>query len=156
MSAEELKQKGNERCLAKDFPEAIRLYSEAIALQPTSVYYCNRAAVYLMTNKPDEALADSIQAVTLDRGNPKAYFRMGKSFYALGKYQRALEEGFNEVLEHGPDEKTRREADELMEKCRRALPKDESKGYTFSYANGKRKVWAETEEDKAKRHGIGI
>ena len=59
-------------------------------------------------------------------------------------------------LQNNPDDKIRKETEDLIQKCKAALPKDESLGHTFSYAHGKRKEWVETEEDKAKRYGIGI
>lgn len=155
--AEALKQKGNERYLAKDFPEAIRYYSEAIAADPEkSIYYSNRAAVYLATNQLDEALADCVKATLLDQKNHKAYLRMGKAFYALGKYQRAIDEGFDVCLSLDPDARSKEDAEEMRTRALAALPKNEYGGKLFSYAHGKRHEWVEAEEDKKKRYGIGI
>jgi small glutamine-rich tetratricopeptide repeat-containing protein alpha len=41
--AEQFKAKGNEKLNAKEYAEAIKLYSEAIKIDPNNaVYYCNR------------------------------------------------------------------------------------------------------------------
>lgn len=157
MSVEELKERGNERYQAKDYEEAIRLYSEAISLDSRrAVLYLNRAAVHLTVNRPSEALADAQMAALLEPRNVKAPLRVGKALYAMGKYQRALDEGFLPALALEPDAKTRAELEDLVSKAQAAVPKNEYGGKTFSYAHGNRHVWVEADEDKLKRMGVGI
>ena len=50
LRAEAAKERGNEAFKAKDFPEALKLYSEAIQMDNTnSTYYSNRCAtLYLL------------------------------------------------------------------------------------------------------------
>ncbi len=152
--AEKLKEQGNEAFRKKDFPEAIRLYSEAIALDKTcSVYFSNRAAVYLTVNKLDEALADAREAVHLDKKNAKGYLRIGKALYALGKYREAIIEGLEPgmTLPLAVDDKTKADFEDCMKRATAALPKDEYKGKTFSYAHGKRHQWP---DNRAEEMGI--
>ncbi len=174
--ADKLKEQGNEAFRKKDFPAAIQHYSAAIALAPTSLYFSNRAAVYLTVNKLDEALADSREAVRLDKGNAKVrlvvtgdpscvfsshlpstpskgYLRIGKALYALGKYREAIIEGLEPgmTLSLTVDDKTKADFEDCMKRATAALPKDDYKGKTFSYAHGKRHQWP---DNRAEEMGI--
>jgi tetratricopeptide (TPR) repeat protein len=136
--AEKLKELGNEAFRKKLFVDAIAHYSNAIALSPVSIYFSNRAAVYLTVNKLDEALLDARESVRLDGKNAKGHLRVGKALYGLGKYGDAIIEGFEAALNCNPDEKTKGEIEVCWKKAQAALPKDSYKGKTFAYAHGKR------------------
>lgn len=156
-SAEELKEEGNKAYLAKRFDEALRCYSAAIALSPTtSVLFSNRCAVYLAQNRPEEALADARESVRLDRHNAKGFLRLGKALYALGRYDDAIREGFDPAGLAQPDAKTRTEIEELRKKAAAAAPnRTEYEGRTFSYARGQRHAWPDQKEEEFKiRHGM--
>ena len=77
MTAGEWKELGNEAYREKRYPDAVKCYSVAIAMEPaaTPPYQLNRAAAYMMMSKFEEALNDCNQSLELDSKNPKAYFR---------------------------------------------------------------------------------
>lgn len=97
--AEEAKQAGNEAYRARQYPEALRLYEQAIALNPCEiVYYTNKAAVLFETG----ANADCVTACEegLQRGREagaeevkiaKALVRKGYALRRLGRNKAALE-----------------------------------------------------------------
>ena len=59
-AAEELKKKGNEALKKGDADEAIKLYTEAIQLDPNNhVLYSNRCAAYMRQEKYSQALEDA-------------------------------------------------------------------------------------------------
>jgi len=54
------------------FKEAVELYGEAIALDPTNhVYFSNRAAAFAKLNKYEESLRDANKTVELKPDWPK-------------------------------------------------------------------------------------
>ncbi|KAF9198787.1 hypothetical protein BGZ49_000289 [Haplosporangium sp. Z 27] len=90
-SAEELKVAGNRKVNEKDYAEAIRLYGEAIALNPgNAVYYANRAAAYSQMGDHQNAIKDSLQAAEVDPSYSKAYSRLGHAYFSVGKYKDAV------------------------------------------------------------------
>jgi len=102
--AEDLKTQGNAKMTAKDFPAAIRLYGEAIALVPTNaVYFANRAAAHSHVGDHAAAVEDSKQAIQLDPKYVKAYSRLGLAYFALGRYSEAIEEGYQKGLALEPN-----------------------------------------------------
>jgi|JI10StandDraft_1071094.scaffolds.fasta_scaffold708665_1 stress-induced-phosphoprotein 1 len=152
MNADSLKELGNEAFRKKNFQEAIKHYTDAIALAPTnSVLFSNRAAVHLTMNLLDEALRDAREAVRLDRSNTKGLLRIGKALYALGKYSDAIIEGLEPALETKPDDKTKTEIEDCLKRAKAALPKEGYKGKTFEYAHGKRYQWP---DNRAEEMGI--
>eukprot|EP00002_Diphylleia_rotans_P026698 TRINITY_DN533_c0_g1_i2.p1 TRINITY_DN533_c0_g1~~TRINITY_DN533_c0_g1_i2.p1 ORF type:complete len:367 (+),score=99.26 TRINITY_DN533_c0_g1_i2:67-1167(+) len=92
--AEDLKARGNEMINEKKFEEAVVLYTKAIELVPTHIYYGNRAAAYFQLKKYDEAIQDCKESIRLNSNYAKAYYRLGQSYSQLGKYKEALSEGF--------------------------------------------------------------
>lgn len=97
--AEDLKKQGNDKLTAKSFEEAIALYTEAIALVPNNaVYYANRAAAHSQLGNHQLAIDDSKNAIAIDGNYVKAYSRLGLAYFALGKYQEAITEGYEKGL----------------------------------------------------------
>ncbi|KAF9163389.1 hypothetical protein DFQ27_002916 [Actinomortierella ambigua] len=91
-NAEQLKVAGNRKVNEKDYAEAIRLYGEAIVLNPTNaVYYANRAAAYSQMGDHENAITDSIKAAEVDPSYSKAYSRLGHAYFSVGKYKDAVE-----------------------------------------------------------------
>lgn len=84
-AANELKQQGNEYFLQEKYPEAIKLYNEAILLEPKSViFYSNRSAAFFENGQFSEALKDATRAEQLDPSFPKVYIRQHQAYYKLG------------------------------------------------------------------------
>lgn len=75
--AESLKAKGNSLMSQKLYESAIEQYTEAIKLEPSPVYYSNRAAAWGGLGKHDKAVEDAERALELDPKFSKAYSRLG-------------------------------------------------------------------------------
>ncbi|KAJ3271017.1 hypothetical protein HK104_004768, partial [Borealophlyctis nickersoniae] len=83
--AEEVKARANELYKKAKYAEAVDLYSDAIALQPTNAtYYANRAAARTMLRQYEDAYRDSCAATQLDPDFIKAYLRAAKCCLHLG------------------------------------------------------------------------
>lgn len=89
--ADALKVEGNRAMAARQFDEAIKKYTDAIALDSTSVVYLsNRAAAYSSASQHEKAVADAEKAIELDPNFSKAYSRLGLAKYALGDATAAM------------------------------------------------------------------
>ncbi|KAG2180707.1 hypothetical protein INT44_003714 [Umbelopsis vinacea] len=105
-TAEDLKVQGNRKVAERNYPEAIRLYSEAISHNPNNaVFYGNRAAAYSQQGNHDQAIEDSKTAIELDPSYSKAYSRMGHAHFSLGKYNEAIT-AYEKGLELDPSNAT--------------------------------------------------
>ncbi|KAI8377693.1 uncharacterized protein BYT42DRAFT_571242 [Radiomyces spectabilis] len=88
LSAEDIKNQGNQQFKQGNYDEAVKLYTEAIAASPkTSTYYANRAAALTMMAKYKDAVSDCRMATELDPNNVKAYLRAGKCHLSLGNLE---------------------------------------------------------------------
>ncbi|XP_005533975.1 PREDICTED: protein PPP5D1, partial [Pseudopodoces humilis] len=131
--AEELKARANEFFKAKDYENAVRLYSSAIELNPSSaVFYGNRSLAYLRTECYGYALADATRALQLDAKYLKGYYRRAASNMALGKFKAALKdyEMVVKVRPHDKDAKLKFQECHRMVKQKafeRAIASDEHK-----------------------------
>ena len=84
------KTQGNAALQARQFDDAVDLYSKAIALDPSNhVYFSNRAAAYASLEKWREALDDSFEVVTLKPDWVKGWVRRGGAFTGLGQHEEA-------------------------------------------------------------------
>ena len=83
--------KANEELRLKNHPEAIRLYGEAIRLNPdyTEAYH-NRGVAYFETNKHFEAIQDFNEALRIDPDYRDSYFARLNAYLAAGYYERGL------------------------------------------------------------------
>eukprot|EP00300_Choanocystis_sp_HF-7_P004295 c13300_g1_i1.p1 GENE.c13300_g1_i1~~c13300_g1_i1.p1 ORF type:complete len:574 (-),score=88.74 c13300_g1_i1:7-1728(-) len=89
--AEGLKEQGNQRFEARDFSQAIALYSKGIELDPTlPSLYTNRAAAYLQIFRADLALADALTAVRIAPSFDKAHVRAARALCELGRFEDAV------------------------------------------------------------------
>eukprot|EP00755_Sulcionema_specki_P022607 Sspe_Gene.13928::Locus_4804_Transcript_1_1_Confidence_1.000_Length_1355::g.13928::m.13928/K09553/STIP1; stress-induced-phosphoprotein 1 len=86
-----LREEGNQALSVNRLPTAIKLYSEAIELDPTShLAFGNRALVHLKQKNWEAALEDSEKAVELAPQWTKGYFRKGQALLALGRAHEAI------------------------------------------------------------------
>ena len=98
-SADELKALGNKALQSENFAEAIKFYTDAIALDPNNhVLFSNRSAAYAKQEKYEEALKDGEKCITLNKNWGKGYSRKGAALAYLGRHKEAEEcykEGLN-------------------------------------------------------------
>ena len=80
--AQELKRKGNEYTIAKDYGKAVEMYSQALKLQgDNEVFWSNRSAAYLMIDGMHTlALRDALVAQKLKKGYVERKFKVRKVF----------------------------------------------------------------------------
>ena len=65
-------RQSNTACQAGDFPTAVRLYTEAIALDPANhILFSNRSAAYIKMGEFNKALQDASRARELNPEWPK-------------------------------------------------------------------------------------
>lgn len=108
--AEKYKMEGNVKLSAKQFSEAIELYTKAIQVNPANaIYYANRAAAYTHLGKHEEALKDCQVSIEKDPKYVKAYGRLGLAHFSLGNYKEAVE-AYNKALELEPENKNFKES----------------------------------------------
>jgi adenylate cyclase len=68
------------------------LVSQALALDPNYSYaHGNKAIILLSQGRPDEAIAESERALTLDPANVFAYASLSWDYFYLGEFERSLE-----------------------------------------------------------------
>ncbi|EPY23172.1 serine/threonine protein phosphatase type 5 [Strigomonas culicis] len=113
--AEKLKNEGNEHFKEGKFHQAVDLYTKAIELNKTPTYLCNRAFAYLKIELPGAALADADEAIAIEPGFVKAYYRKASSHLQLGKFKDALKD-FNTVLQLVPTDKDAKLKSDMCEK----------------------------------------
>ncbi|OHE92269.1 tetratricopeptide [Colletotrichum orchidophilum] len=130
--AEALKSKGNAAMASKDYPAAIALYTQALALNPgNAVFLSNRAAAHSAAKDHESAKADAEAAVAVDPAYTKAWSRLGLARFALGDAKGAMEaygkgiefegSGGSEAMKKGFETAKRRVEDMQVEE--RDLPR---------------------------------
>jgi len=83
--ANELKAQGNAAFQSGKFEEAVKLFSQAIELNPHDhVFYSNRSGAYASLKKYDQALEDATTCVNLKPTWAKGYQRKGLAEFFLG------------------------------------------------------------------------
>ncbi|XP_034935323.1 protein unc-45 homolog B [Chelonus insularis] len=94
LSPQELKEKGNEEFQKGNWDEALEYYTNALKLSneenlEKSIFYKNRAAVYLKQKEYENAMKDCDAALKISPNDPKALFRRCQALEALGRYEEA-------------------------------------------------------------------
>ncbi|MCO5586213.1 hypothetical protein L7F22_040152 [Adiantum nelumboides] len=99
--ADEAKAKGNAAFWNGKFEEAIKHFSNAIALNPTNhILFSNHSAPYASLHKYQEALKDA-KFVALKPDWVKGYSRLGAANVGLGKHEDAIG-AYKKGLEYDP------------------------------------------------------
>ena len=84
----------------KDYPSAIDLYTQALALHPGNpIFLSNRAAAHSAARDHESAKADADAAVAVDPKYTKAWSRLGLARFALGDAKGAME-AYKKGIEH--------------------------------------------------------
>ncbi|EPY43460.1 protein phosphatase 5 [Angomonas deanei] len=113
--AEKLKNEGNELFKVGKYKEALEFYTKAIDLHKTPTYLCNRSFAYLKTEMPGAALADAEEAIAMEPGFVKAYYRKASSHLQMGKFKEATKD-FGKVLQLVPTDQDAKVKFDLCEK----------------------------------------
>lgn len=102
--AEGFKADGNRLLAAKQYTEAVEMYSRALELDPdNAVYFSNRSAAYLaMGDARGKALRDAEKCIELKPEWWKGYSRKGAAEHALLRFD-AARATYNEGLKLEPD-----------------------------------------------------
>ncbi|XP_071522085.1 uncharacterized protein [Panulirus ornatus] len=98
LQSRELAIRGNEAANVGQYSVAVRLFTDAIRLNPTDHrFFGNRSYCYDQLKQHEKALKDAERAVKIAPEWPKGHFRKGTSLRGLGKFIDA-ESAFEEVL----------------------------------------------------------
>lgn len=99
----QLKDKGNAALQAGKFDEAVKFYTEAIALDSKNhVLYSNRSAAYAKAGNYQKALEDAEKTIEIKPDWGKGYSRKGSALAYLGKLAESAQ-AYEEGLKHDPD-----------------------------------------------------
>ncbi|ETV99300.1 hypothetical protein H310_08032 [Aphanomyces invadans] len=115
--AEDFKEKGNDALKAFKFPLAIEMYTTAISLNPTAIYYSNRAAAHIKMESYGLALEDASEAIKIDPSYIKAYYRRASANLPLGHLKDALRD-YRTVVKMKPSSA---EAKSKMKQCEQLI-----------------------------------
>lgn len=86
-----LKQKGNDALSSGDYDNAIKYYTDAIALDDKNhVLYSNRSAAYAKAEKYDQALIDAEKTIQIKPDWGKGYSRKASALQFLGRKEEAI------------------------------------------------------------------
>lgn len=97
------KNEGNVKYKARQYAEAVGLYSEAIDLDPENhVFYSNRSMAYAAMGKWEEAARDGNKCISLSPTFLKGYHRSSNALKHLKKYKEAIKV-IEKGLIHFPD-----------------------------------------------------
>ncbi|KAL8557305.1 hypothetical protein ACS0TY_004658 [Phlomoides rotata] len=127
MASSDLEKKAKEAFIDDHFELAVDLYTQAIALSPsTAELFSDRAQANIKLQNFTEAVADANKAIELDPAMAKAYLRKGVACIKLEEYQTAkiaLETGASLAPEDFRFTKFIKECDERMAEEAAELPK---------------------------------
>ncbi|KAH7718142.1 tpr domain protein [Aphelenchoides avenae] len=129
-SFDQLKAKGNECFVEKDYEQALRFYTRALRLgADAAVIHLNSAAALLPLERYKEALDSAKNAMDSGANKEKALFRLGKAAYGMREWQTSRQY-FEELRSEYPNNTS--VADELKKVTARIA---ESKTGSFDFAD---------------------
>lgn len=119
-AADKLKSEANSLFSNKNYSSAIKIYTDAISLNPNSqVIYANRAFAYIKIELFGAAIRDADLAIKLDSTYVKGYYRRAVANMGLGNLKEALKD-FRMVLKVAPsDQDAKRKCVECEKELRR-------------------------------------
>jgi len=122
--AEDFKESGNKAYSAKNYKEAITLYTKAVDADPTNhIYYSNRSASYYGLQNWDLAMKDALKCIELKGDWSKGYFRKAVVLMELKKYEEAVD-AFQKSVNYDPgNADIRARLDEAIELVKKNKPR---------------------------------
>lgn len=124
LTAEEIKNKGNELMGQAKYKEAIAYYTKAIEIDTeNAIYFANRAAAHTHLKDYNNAVIDCERAIVINPTYSKSYSRMGTALFYQESYSRAVD-SFSKACELDPDNAT------YKDDLKRAEEKAKSVGLT--------------------------
>eukprot|EP00124_Ichthyophonus_hoferi_P005739 Ihof_evm1s930 gene=Ihof_evmTU1s930 len=95
-TADSLKKKGNAAFGAGKYEEAIDLYTQALALNPSpadaSKYYANRGACFAKLKQYESVIHDCTEAIKIDPAYVKALHRRAQAYEAVDNLEEAVKD----------------------------------------------------------------
>lgn len=85
-----LKEEGNEVFKNKQFQEAIKFYTAALALKEDPAYYSNRSACYIALKDFERVIEDTTSALKIKPEYTKCILRRATAYEQLGQHQNAM------------------------------------------------------------------
>lgn len=82
---------GDRAFVDEDFDAAVKHYTQALELEPSSAVYEARSNANIELEKFMEAVQDASKAIELDSSNAKAFLRKGTACFHLEEYETALQ-----------------------------------------------------------------
>ena len=141
--AERYKAQGNAALQARNFDDAVDLYSRAIALDPSNaVYFSNRAAAHAALGRFQEALDDSFEVTSLRPEWVKGWVRRGGALAGLGKH----EEARKAYLKASQLDSGNADVQRLLEEAERAAAKTKDRDW-------EKDLWSDEDEDEDEAGG---
>ncbi|KAJ4454422.1 putative Hsp70-Hsp90 organizing protein 2 [Paratrimastix pyriformis] len=127
MSAQALKQQGNEAFSKGEYDLALKCFTDAIALNPEGVhlFYSNRSATLASMGRFEEALADAKKTVELVPTFAKGFARMATALIYLRRFdeaQKAIDSG----LKIDPENESLKQCIASMEEQRPGMQVEET------------------------------
>ncbi|KAG5498774.1 hypothetical protein JKF63_03062 [Porcisia hertigi] len=106
LTAEQIKNKGNELMSQAKYKEAIAYYTKAIELESeNAVFFANRAAAHTHLKDYNNAIIDCERAIIINPEYSKSYSRLGTALFYQENYSRAVD-AFTKACELDPDNST--------------------------------------------------
>jgi len=129
-SLKQKKEEGNTAFKAGQLNEALKLYSDALEIDPcnrstNAKLYFNRATVAARLNKIKESIADCSKAIDLDNNYTKAILRRAKSYMETEQYEEAVRD-YERVSK---SDKHNGEYRQLLQQAKLELKKSKRKDY---------------------------
>ncbi|KAM6495682.1 activator of Hsp70 and Hsp90 chaperone [Amanita muscaria] len=111
--ANALKDQGNKAFVAKDYDNAIDLFSQALAIDPKNhVLWSNRSAARAGKKQWSDALADAEECIKINPSWGKGYVRKGAALHGARRYDEAIE-AYEEGLKYENSQPLNKGLDEV-------------------------------------------
>ncbi|KAG5513636.1 hypothetical protein PMAC_000674 [Pneumocystis sp. 'macacae'] len=124
--SEEIRKEANSLFSAKKYEEAIKMYTEAIVLEPENhVLYSNRSACYASLKNFDEALKDALKCIEINPSWAKGWSRKGAALHGKGDLEES-KSAYEKGLELEPENQQIKAALKTVED---SISKDFSKNF---------------------------